>query len=1136
MARNDEVSIPPEFEIDVAELIELAAKAQRDPRFRIRQVALIKGILSRLPRDRSPFRGAMLTDLGAVYTLLRAGDRSDNLRQAIAAYIEALDVFTPDANPIAYANVQNNIGDAYDKLPTGDRAENLTRAIHSYEETLRYWILDNALSDYARNQYATTKFNLGIAYVELPTGDRARNFNQAIVCFTEALRVWTPETHPDDYVYLQHNIGNVYLALPAGDRSENLKQAIAAYRNALRLLTRHSSSDDYVTIQASLGRAYTDLRGGNRDQNFREAIACFKEVLTIWTADASPQDYSTIQNLLGTAYTQLSSGDRAENLKQAISGFHQALRFFTPEAAPLNYAAVQVNLAHAYRRVFTGDSVENIERALRCYREALRFLSAEAAPETYAAAQVGIGGAYAERSTGNRAENLERAIACYQEALRFITPETAPLDYANIQTNLGNCYTSLPGAARGETLERAIACFKEALRFLTTDAAPFDYAHTQASLGQTYAELPPAHQPGNFDKAISCFTEALRFLTAEAAPFEYAHNQRNLGNVYARLPAGNREGNLRHAIAAYQEALRFQTLDANPRDLAGTQTYKGNLHFGERDWKQAHCAFAAAIAAKESLYRAASTEIARQAVLAEGANLFSNDAYSLARLARFSEAVEGLEAGKARALAESLNREQAVLRQADAVDRVAFETARDRIRMLEAKARLLGAPRSKLVEPSEFLNLSDDLRAARLELARSAQSIQASFPEFMAPGLNFQSIVEAATLDCPLVYLLTTPQGSLGLIVPADVTALDEKHCVWLDDFKIDDLANMFGQKENLHIPAGETVSFNMDFGYEGAQNHGYLYSWLNRTFPILCDRLVGPLAARLVELGYGQAALIPCGRLSLLPLSAAALDQVAMTVAPSARAMSSARQATLERNGLSPILLGIGNPLPNPQPLPFARLEIEGIAALFSCDEHRLLYEQQATLAGVRENIAGATYLHFSCHGKFNDVEPIDSALFLSGGEALKLSDLLDGNLDFSRSRLAVLGACQTGISDFRRVPDEAVGFPAGFLQAGVPGVVSTLWSVVDISTALLLTRFYVLHKEEGCEPGTALHRAQAWLKDVSAGELAQRFSELRRLEASSIPYEQLSQAWRRFSSAQASAKPFAHPMYWAAFTFAGA
>ena len=210
MARNAEVSIPPGFETDVAELIELAAKAQRDPRFRIRQVALIKGILSRLPRDRSLFRGAMLTDLGAVYTLLPVGDRSDNLLQAIAAYTEALDVFTPEFNSIAYANLQNNLGDAYYELPAGNRAENLTRAIHAYEEALRYWILDNALSDKARTQYATAKLNLGVAYVELPAGDRARNLYQAIACFKDASCVWTPVTHPEDYVLLQQNIGNVY--------------------------------------------------------------------------------------------------------------------------------------------------------------------------------------------------------------------------------------------------------------------------------------------------------------------------------------------------------------------------------------------------------------------------------------------------------------------------------------------------------------------------------------------------------------------------------------------------------------------------------------------------------------------------------------------------------------------------------------------------------------------------------------------------------------------------------------------------------------------------------------------------------------------------------------------------------------
>lgn len=94
-------------------------------------------------------------------------------------------------------------------------------------------------------------------------------------------------------------------------------------------------------------------------------------------------------------------------------------------------------------------------------------------------------------------------------------------------------------------------------------------------------------------------------------------------------------------------------------------------------------------------------------------------------------------------------------------------------------------------------------------------------------------------------------------------------------------------------------------------------------------------------------------------------------------------------------------------------------------------------------ENGAGAgcaTHLHPACHGSFDLDEPLDSGLWLSGGKRLTLRDLLDGDLDLSSLRLAVLSACQTGMVEFARVPDEAVELPAGFHQAGVPAVISTL------------------------------------------------------------------------------------------------
>ena len=257
------------------------------------------------------------------------------------------------------------------------------------------------------------------------------------------------------------------------------------------------------------------------------------------------------------------------------------------------------------------------------------------------------------------------------------------------------------------------------------------------------------------------------------------------------------------------------------------------------------------------------------------------------------------------------------------------------------------------------------------------------------------------------------------------------------------------------------------------------LKAGLDWALPVLRDRLVGPLATRLVELGFRRASLVPGGRLSLLPLHAAGFDAVTFTYTPSARALQATRSMARERAKLAPMLLGIGNPLPNPQPLAFARLEVEEIAPRFAPfglpDAQHLLFERQATRVAMTEALPGATHLHLACHGTFAMAEPLDSALFLAGEDRLTLRDFLDGGLGLSAVRLAVLSACQTGIVDFHKVPDEAIGFPAGLIQAGVPGVVSTLWPVNDISTAILMSRFYVEHLGNGLDPASALHRGRA-------------------------------------------------------------
>jgi CHAT domain-containing protein len=236
----------------------------------------------------------------------------------------------------------------------------------------------------------------------------------------------------------------------------------------------------------------------------------------------------------------------------------------------------------------------------------------------------------------------------------------------------------------------------------------------------------------------------------------------------------------------------------------------------------------------------------------------------------------------------------------------------------------------------------------------------------------------------------------------------------------------------------------------------------------------------------------------------------------------------------------GIANPMPLPEgvpPLVFARTEVEEISRLFG-DQAKVLYDNQATRKAVMEQLRTAEYLHLSCHGQFNSWEPLESGILLSDAEQLTVTNLISTGA-LANARLAVLSACQTAITDFNELPEEAIGLPGGFIQAGFPGVVGSLWPVNDMSTALLMIRFYENHLMQKQSPAEALRNAQLWLRDVTNAELADLFAEYK-MNASDattrMAYATAQEKFREHTLAEPNAKPFEHPYYWAAFAFYGA
>jgi len=103
---------------------------------------------------------------------------------------------------------------------------------------------------------------------------------------------------------------------------------------------------------------------------------------------------------------------------------------------------------------------------------------------------------------------------------------------------------------------------------------------------------------------------------------------------------------------------------------------------------------------------------------------------------------------------------------------------------------------------------------------------------------------------------------------------------------------------------------------------------------------------------------------------------------------------------------------------------------------------------------------VHFATHGLLDSNDPEFSGVVLSlvdekGSPVdgfLRLRDIYNLNLP---ADLVVLSACETGLGKDVR-GEGLIGLTRGFMYAGAPRVVVSLWSVNDRATAELMKRFY--------------------------------------------------------------------------------
>ncbi|WOD39902.1 CHAT domain-containing tetratricopeptide repeat protein [Nodosilinea sp. E11] len=1104
-------------------------------------------------------------NLAKAYFRSEHGDPSQNIKKAIVACEEAQKIRIRETMPtewqedkMFWADCQAKLGGILTIKTQGDRAKNIEDGIEAYQKSLQVRTHDSLPAEWAKSMY-----RLATTYKKRICGDQLENIKIALSICEQILQVMSQDTLLSSqdketwvsivkifWVDSQEALGERLLNTSQGNREQNIEDAIFAFRQCLQGTSREKKPLEWATAMKELSDAYLARISGDQAQNVEVALDAITQCLEVRSQEDDPLEWVAAMNTLASAYLMRIRGDQAQNLELAIETFETCLRVITEvqekgviygtndaygffvwaaedhEERSFGWASIMHNLGNAYFRRIHGDRAQNTERAIIALEQSLQIRTQEKRPLDWALSTVSLANAYVFRILGDHAQNIEKALDAYEQALKVITKDTRPIDWAALKHDIGHALSRRVYGERAQNIEDAIESYEQALQVIMQEKRQkkrqIDWAKTIDNIGNAYFQRVNDDRAQNIEKAIAFHKQALQAWQKETPnDFNWALSKINLGIAYTHRIQGERAQNIEDATIAYSQALEVFTPNTYPNHCRRAADLFADLSASQSNWPRAQVAYRIALDANEVLYQSSIFKGSQNIELFVSRDLYRRAAYAYAKTDDFKAAITTLEQGRARNLREALQQDSFKLKAVSQINPQLLEQyqrASNTLRQLEFTEHNYGF---------NINQLRTSLESLKFQAATTHQALQDCLKEIRQnPGYEsfltlptFEDIAATIQSTQPLVYLLHTSNGSIALILTIDgITGL------WLNSLTDEKLVDLL---DNIWFKAYKQVQSN---------RQGWLQI-LDQVTQCLWDWVMAPVVNHLQQHQFQSATLIPTGYLSFLPLHAAwtedsssptgrryAFEAIQFTYSPNALSLSAAR-AVAEQTPANK-LLAINEPLPvNASYLPSSSFETAKAVSTFpGKGNFKILQNEAATPAAVLDALPNYSTVHLSCHGSANFQTPLDSGLLMANDEVLSLRDLLD--LKLKGLRLAILSACETGIPG-TELPDEVISLPTGLLQAGAAGVISSLWSVSDLSTMLLLSRFYDLWRPQNpdatpLELPEALRQAQIWLRDSTGPDLT--------------PYLQNSHPELAAKLEQAKdQRPFAHPFYWAAFTYIG-
>jgi CHAT domain-containing protein len=1047
----------------------------------------------------------------ALDALYKRTNTPEDLNRGIEAWRRAIELSSPSMPelPDRLWKLARALTNRYYR--GGGKLADLDDAIESWRQAI-------AVSSPATQGHAEALNNfaglLTIRYQGSTTS--AADLDEAIDAYERAVEVGSAE--PRFYTYLSNlGIGRSTRYDVKGDISD-LERAIVVWQQALSLVPPGSPEMAGCLNRLGMG-LYRRYRRTCQIDTLQEAIGDWERTVALTDSQSPdmPGRLNSLCNGLNARYARTGSGndiERAIRLRELAL----TLPMVDPERSDVLHN-LGADLQERYR---TAGALTDLERAVNTSQEsvALTPVGAMKRPGHLAT----LGNALLERyDRYQKVSDLKRAIQLFEEAVQTCVEATKLPAYLNsLAIALKQLYDQ---TGIGTVLDQVIGTHRRTIE-LSSAASPDRYSYMNNLAAGLQSRYQRTGEIADLDQSIEVLEQASKECSGSNILPGVLKNL--AGGFRMRHERIGRNEDLQRAKSTYELAC---TVGFDLSVDAGLSSAHDWLMwaFERKSWEEVHQAYSFARSASKKGLQVQISRRAKESWLRVTQGISVRAAFALAKQGDFEQAALAVEEGRARLMSEALE-----------VDRTKLDTLRTIAPSLyeqysQAAARLVqleALTRNQETYLPPELDVTTEIQAARgaSEAATTAIRGISGYEYFLAPSATLVAIQSAvARKEQALIYLVTTSAGSLALVITCQGV-----ESIWLDFTEVE-LDAVLIKREGDQVVGGYLV------GQLFARDH--LAAALEEILPWLGERVMGPVATRLRAAGLTEVVLIPTGRLAAVPLHAARyvrngatvyfLDDVTVSYTPNAGVLATLKADTVHDSSTYH-LVGVGNPLPYPKPLPAANAELKIIEAMFPSGGRSALYGPAATRDALLQLIHKGTHLHFACHGIFEVGKPLLSRIELSNGEPLTLQDFLEGDARGLNAGLAVLSVCQSAISDVRELPDEFIGFPAGLLQAGAVGVAGTLWPVPDFSTTLLMVKFYELQFGlDHMPPAQALRRAQQWLRDTTNAELASYLRE----PAHAPICEELGQViLAGLDEAQPTIQPFCtQPLNWTPFVFVG-